>query len=141
VKYAKSVMLVIDASALVDQLLRLDNAGSIDRHMVDHAGDLHAPHVVDLEVLGALRRADASGLIGARTREMVGDFLDLPIDRYPHAILAARIWELRHNFSVFDATYVALAESLADGTPLLTSDARLARAARKHTGVEVLLAA
>lgn len=134
-------MLVIDASALVDQLLRLETADSIERHMVEHAGDLHAPHVVDLEVLGALRRVDASGLAGAQAEEMVSDFLDLPIDRYPHAILAARIWELRHNFSVFDATYVALAETLADGVPLLTADARLARAARKHTDVEVLLAA
>jgi predicted nucleic acid-binding protein len=72
---------------------------------------------------------------------MVADFLDLPIERYPHTLLVPRVWELRHNFTAFDATYVALAEALEEDVPLLTSDRRLARAVRKHTDVEVLLAA
>lgn len=37
-----------------------------------------------------------------------------------------RIWELRDNLSAYDATYVAVAEAL--DAPLLTADARLARA-------------
>jgi predicted nucleic acid-binding protein len=36
------------------------------------------------------------------------------------------MWELRHNLTGYDATYVALAEAL--GCPLLTADGRLALA-------------
>jgi predicted nucleic acid-binding protein len=52
-----------------------------------------------------------------------------------------RIWELRRNFSAYDAAYVALAEAIADdGAPLLNADARLARGAGAHSSVRVLLA-
>ena len=72
-------------------------------------------------------------------RERLRDFLDLPIERYAHSLLLPRTWELRDNFSTYDGVYVALAEGLE--APLLTSDKRLAKAVRKHTDVEVLLAA
>jgi predicted nucleic acid-binding protein len=114
-------LVVIDASALIDLLLGFS--------IVED--DLHAPAVIDLEVLSALKRIEA--------REAFEDFLDLPIERYPHTVLVPRIWELCQNFTVHDGTYVALAEGL--DVPLLTSDKRLAGAARKHTDVEVLLAA
>jgi predicted nucleic acid-binding protein len=134
-------LIVVDASALIDLLLELANAGSVEDELRANEGDLHAPHLVDAEVLSGLRRANASGVANGRAREMLADFLDLPIERYPHTLLAPRIWELRHNFTPFDATYVALAEALADDAPLLTSDRRLAKAVRKHTDVRVLLAA
>jgi len=52
-----------------------------------------------------------------------------------------RIWQLRENFSAYDASYVALAEGLADEpVPLLTADGRLARAVTDHVDVPVLLA-
>lgn len=127
-------MIVIDASAVIDQLVGAEAAASIEHHTAYGAEELHAPHVVDLEVLQALRRA-------RKPREMLIDFLDLPIERYPHTLLVPRVWDLRHNFTAFDATYVALAEALQDGIPFLTSDKRLAKAVRKHTDVEVLLAA
>jgi predicted nucleic acid-binding protein len=126
-------LIVIDASAVIDQLIGGEAAASVERYTAG-AEELHAPHVVDLEVLQVLRRT-------RRPREMVIDFLDLPIERYPHTLLVPRIWELRHNFTAFDATYVALAEALEEDVPLLTSDKRLAKAVRKHTDVEVLLAA
>ena len=64
-----------------------------------------------------------------------------PIERYPHVILVPRIWELRENFSAYDAGYVALAEALADEpVPLLTGDVHLARAVAEHCDVPVLLA-
>jgi predicted nucleic acid-binding protein len=136
-------MLVVDASALAELLLDRRSGDAVAAHLTRHGHDLHAPHLVDIEVLNALRRLAAAGATSAvRAGEAVTDFLALTLERYPHAILGTRIWQLRHNFSAYDATYVALAEKLADGgVPLLTSDARFARAARKHTGVEVLLAA
>jgi predicted nucleic acid-binding protein len=136
-------MLVIDASALAELLLGLRLAGRVERYIDEHREELHAPHLLDLEVLSFLRRVASSGSLSAvQAASAVSDLLSLPIQRYPHAILGARIWELRENFSPYDAVYLALAEQLADdGVPLLTSDPRFARAARKHTGVEVLLAA
>ena len=104
---------------------------------------MHAPHLVDVEVLSALRRLVASSeLTAARAGEAITDLLDLPIERYPHDILVPRVWELRENFSAYDASYVALAEAVADEpVPLLTADARLARAVADLLHVPVLLAA
>jgi predicted nucleic acid-binding protein len=136
-------MLVIDASALVDLLLDLPRSKLVRAHLAGRGGGLHAPQLLDIEVLSSLRRLVRSGTISAaRAGAAVADLLDIPVERYPHAILGARIWELRENFTTYDAVYVALAERLSEkGLPLLTVDARFARAARKHTGVEVLLAA
>lgn len=124
-------MVVIDASAVIDQLRGGEAAARIEELTAYGSEDLHAPHAVDLEVLSALRRFGA--------REPLADFLDMTIERYPHTLLLPKIWELRDNFSAYDAVYVTLAEVLE--APLLTSDRRLANATRKHTDVEVLLAA
>jgi predicted nucleic acid-binding protein len=78
----------------------------------------------------------------SRGEEAITDLLDLPIERYPHDIFVPRVWQLRDNFSACDATYVALAEAVADEpVPLLTADARLARAIEEHADVPVVLAA
>jgi predicted nucleic acid-binding protein len=124
-------LVVIDASAVINQLIGGEAAASVAHHTAHGDEDLHAPHFVDLEVLKALRRVGA--------RQPLLDFLELPIERYAHTLLLPRIWELRKNFSAYDGIYVALSEILE--APLLTSDKRLARATRKHTDVEVLLAA
>ena len=109
----------------------------------EHAFDLHAPHLVDVEVLNALRRVVAAGDASpGRAAEAVVDLLDLPLQRYPHEALVPRMWNLRQSFSAYDAAYLALAEVIdEDGAPLLTFDTRLARAASEHTGVKVILAA
>src|SRR4051812_22959511 len=124
-------LIVVDASAFVDLLLAFSNAASVENQLRTHPDDLHAPHLVDLEVLSALRRFGA--------HEQLSDFLDLPIERYAHTLLVPRVCELRDNFSTYDGVYVALAEGLE--APLLTSDKRFAKSVRKHTDVEVLLAA
>jgi predicted nucleic acid-binding protein len=133
-------MLVVDASAVAELLLRRPASERIERHIAEHDSSLHAPHLLDVEVLSALRRLVASGDASAtRAGAAVADLLDLPLARYPHYVLAPRTWALRDNFSAYDATYLALAESLTDdGAPLLTADARLARAARAYTEVKVL---
>jgi predicted nucleic acid-binding protein len=136
-------MLVVDASAIAELLLGRPAAARIRDHVAEHDYSLHAPHLLDIEVLRALRHLVASGEASAdRAGEAVADLLALPLERYPHDTLVPRVWELRDNFSAYDAAYVALAESLTDsGAALLTSDARLARGARAHGAVEVLLAA
>jgi predicted nucleic acid-binding protein len=136
-------MMVVDASALADLLLDLPRADGIRRYIHERGQGLHAPHLLDVEVLSTLRRAAASGAVTrSRAAVAVTDLLHFSVKRYPHAILGARIWQLKENFTPYDAVYLALAEWLDDdGVPLLTCDARMARAARKHTGVEVLLAA
>jgi predicted nucleic acid-binding protein len=55
----------------------------------------------------------------------------MPCRRWPRA------WELRTNLSADDALYVALAEQL--DAPLLTADARLAKAPGLRCPVEVLV--
>ena len=76
-----------------------------------------------MEVVSALRRLVASGeATASRGEEAIADLLDLPIERYPHDILVPRVWQLRDNFSAYDATYVAPAEAVADEpVPLLTT--------------------
>jgi predicted nucleic acid-binding protein len=135
-------MLVVDASAITELLLGRSAGQAVEKRLRDHNFDLHAPHLFDVEVLSALRRVVAAGDASPeRAGEAVIDLLDLPLERYPHDALVPRIWTLRENFSAYDATYVALAEAITDGgAPLLTADARLARAADDHTELRVLLA-
>jgi predicted nucleic acid-binding protein len=135
-------MLVVDASAVAELLLGRPAGEFVAERLREHAFDLHAPHLLDVEVLGALRRVVAAGYASpTRAGEAVADLLDLPIERYGHDMLLPRVWELRENFSSYDATYVALAEAIADdGAPLVTADAQFARAAHAHTTVPVVLA-
>jgi predicted nucleic acid-binding protein len=63
-------------------------------------------------------------------------FKQLDLRRHPSRSLWPRAWELRDNLSAYDALYVALAESL--NAPLLTGDARLAKAPGLRCMVEVI---
>src|SRR5215218_2905369 len=135
-------MLVVDASAVTELVLARPAGEVVSEHLASHGFALHAPQLVDVEVLSALRRLVTSGEATAeRAAEAIADLHDLPIERYPHDILVPRIWQLRENFSAYDASYVALADGLADEpVPLLTADGRLARAVTDHVDVPVLLA-
>ena len=136
-------MLVIDASAVTELVLGRRSGAFVADRILEQVGDLHAPHLLDVEVLSALRRLVASrAATESRANDALTDFQDLTIERYPHDVLAPRVWELRKNFSAYDAVYVALAEALTEsGASLLTADRRLGRAVRKHSDVEVVLAA
>ena len=120
-------MIVIDASALLDLLLRRRAAPEIRARVAGEVA-LHAPHLVDTEVLHALRRRVARGeLARRRAQEALDDLADLPLVRHPHLPLSPRVWAMRERLSAYDATYVALAEGL--DASLLTSDRRFARGA------------
>ncbi len=128
-------MLVVDTSAVVAALTGGPGAGAL-RARLGGDGDLHAPHLVDVEVLHALRRLVAGrALTLRRAEEARADFAELAIVRYPHEPLADRIWELRNNLSAYDAAFAALAEAL--GVPLVTCDAALARAPGHRADVEL----
>jgi predicted nucleic acid-binding protein len=120
-------LIVLDASAAICVLLNSpgQTAANLRHRLQDER--LHAPHLIDLEVTQTLRRLVLSGgLTVQRADDALNDLAQFPIARYPHHPFIARIWQLRSNVTAYDAAYIALAESL--NTPLLTLDARLARA-------------
>jgi predicted nucleic acid-binding protein len=122
--------LVTDASALVEHLLGTERGATIGHLLTEPSADLHVPALCDVEVASALRRLlHRKVLSKTRAQEALEDYLDLPLTWHGHRILLPRCFALRDVLSAYDATYVALAERLA--APLLTTDARLASAARK----------
>jgi predicted nucleic acid-binding protein len=129
-------LIVVDASALLEVLLRTSRGDRIASRLFSRGESLHAPHLVDVEVAQVLRRYAAAGAIDAeRGREALDDLADFPIARYPHAVFLPRIWALRHNVTACDAAYLALAEALP--APLVTCDGKLASAAGHRARVEV----
>lgn len=129
-------MIVIDCSAVVDALTAAEDASTLRARM--SAEDLHAPALLDFEVVAALRGLVlGSHLTPARAEDALTDFDDLTVDRWPSSDgLRRRALQLRHNVSACDAAYIALAEAL--DCPMLTRDGRLRRSAGQHARIEVL---
>jgi predicted nucleic acid-binding protein len=129
-------VLVVDASVLAAALGDDGADGDTARGRL-RGEHLAAPDLIDLEVVSVLRRQLAGRKLDVRRAGLaLDDLLDLPIQRVPHRPLLRRVWELRRDVSAYDAAYVALAEGL--DAPLLTADARLARAPGIRCAVEVL---
>lgn len=127
-------MVVVDASAVLEALVARDKPVGLVERLAGE--DLHSPHLIDVEVLSALRRLVTTGALSAdRANDARTDFAALAILRYPHGPLSDRVWELRDNLSAYDAMYVALAEML--GVPLVTSDQRSGEAPELRAAVEV----
>ncbi len=130
-------MIVVDASAVLEALLRTPAAAAVEERLFATGETLHTPHLIDLEVAQVLRRYAGTGQVEAeRCRAALDDLADLPLNRYPHDFLVPRIWELRDNLTAYDAAYVALAEAL--GAPLLTCDRKLAASPGHRARIELV---
>jgi predicted nucleic acid-binding protein len=129
--------LVVDASAVLEMLKGSPAGARLRARLDDPRLELIAPHLIDVEIVSALRRWTLTGGVPAAVAsERLEVFLTIPLRRYAHRDLIRRAWQLRAAMSAYDAAYVALAEGLA--APLLTADPRLA-ATRGHAArIEVL---
>ncbi len=117
-------MIVLDASIVVELLINGASADSLRRDLAARSDSFLVPHLLDVEVASALRSLVAGRRIDShRGEELLAELRALPADRYSHIPLLGRIWELRHNFTAYDATYIALAE--ATNAVLYTRDEKL----------------
>jgi predicted nucleic acid-binding protein len=128
-------VLVVDTSAVIAALAGRPRIAALRRRLGTD-GDLHAPHLIDVELIHALRRLVRRGdLSEDRAEDCRSDYADLTIIRYSHQALADRMWELRKNLTAHDAAFVALSEALA--VPLVTCDARLVEASGHRADVHL----
>ncbi|WP_010148069.1 type II toxin-antitoxin system VapC family toxin [Serinicoccus profundi] len=128
-------MLVVDASVLAVALL---DAGPDGDHLRARlrGEDLAAPSLVDLDVVSVWRGLARGGQLDARrVAAALDDLRALPLQRVDHQTLVVRSWELREDLTIYDASYVALAEALQ--TTLLTGDRRIARAPGPRCAIEI----
>lgn len=117
-------MKVVDASAIIEVLARTEKAPLVEALLDD---DLFAPDLLVAEVVHYFRFEVAGQRLTARQAGSALEVFGAADIEYLHVWpLAERLWQLRQNFSAYDACYVALAESL--DAPLLTTDIRLAGA-------------
>jgi len=129
------MIVVVDASVVLDLLLRTGAWETVAERVPKWT--LHAPELLDVEVLQVLRRYRLhEGLARSRAAEAIADFSALRIQRHRHALYRGRIWELHQNLSADDAAYVALAEGFR--ATLITRDARLARTRGHNARIELL---
>ena len=125
-------MKVVDAGVIVELV-----ANDLDP---DRLGDeeLAVPHLIDSEVTNVLRRlVIRNALTEQQGIDAFEGFMSLAVTRFPADWLRPRMWELRHNLTAYDATYVALAE-MTGATALLTTDARLATAPGINCPIDVV---
>ena len=121
--------IVVDASVVIELLLRTPRADAITNRIIRDDVALHVPHLIDVEIAQVLRRYTLTRDLNAiRATEALADFADIRLERHPMEPLLKRIWTLRVNMTAYDAAYVALAEAL--DAPLVTCDARLGSAAQ-----------
>jgi predicted nucleic acid-binding protein len=129
-------VIVVDASCLCEVLVDAPAAEAVRARLLADP-DQAAPHLIDVEVFGIIRRLQMLSAIDETTAGLaLDDLRSWPGERFGHGALLERAWELRANVRGWDAIYVALAEVL--DAPLLTLDRRLARANGPRCAIEVV---
>jgi predicted nucleic acid-binding protein len=130
-------MIVVDASAIIELLLQTDLGVRVERRIYRDDDALHAPHLLDVEVLSALRRLVHTGeMLAERAEEAIEDLALLRSIRHGHLDFTTRAWELRQNLTAYDAMYVALAESL--NATVLTCDRPFGSVSGHSARIEVI---
>lgn len=115
------MLIVLDASAVVELLFQTTPGKRISDIIFEPGINLCAPELLTVETIQVIRRfINSKELTNTLANSLFKDLKDLPISFYPHQILLDRTWELRKNFTAYDATYLALAEAL--NAPLITCD-------------------
>jgi predicted nucleic acid-binding protein len=128
-------LIIADASFLVMALGDDGSDGTQARERL-RGEELAAPHLVDVEITSVLRRSVLTGTVTEqRASQALQDLTDLTMERVAHTTLLRRVWELRGNFTPYDACYVAVAELFH--APLLTYDAKMANASGGRCTFEV----
>jgi predicted nucleic acid-binding protein len=122
-------VIIFDASAVTELLVKSPVGLDLTEDLAARDDALIVPHLLDVEVVSALRRMAAGGHIqSSRMDQLLWELSMFPAERYPHLPFLGRIWELRNNFTAYDAVYIALAE--ATGGVLYTTDEKLCRGHR-----------
>jgi predicted nucleic acid-binding protein len=130
-------VIVVDASALLEFLLQTPLGARVEARLFRDGHELHAPHLMDVEVVQGLRRLVRIGEVSSvRADEAIADLTDLDLHRHGHLDLLARAWKLRHNITAYDAMYIALAEAIE--APVVTCDNPLAEAPGSRVLIEVI---
>jgi len=122
-------LIVVDSSAITEVLVAQSRADAV-LAVLSANSELHVPAHFHSEVLSALRRYSLRGkLDDLETTNALAMLAGLRTLTYPIRELAQPIWELRFNFTTYDAAYLALARWLDAG--LVTLDRALAEAAAR----------
>lgn len=114
-------MIVVDASAMVEALVGRWPGEELLESLTK---DLHAPQHLDVEVTSALRGLVLGKVIPQeRAITAIHDYFQFSIYRHPLEPIVTRVWDLRHQFTTYDACYLALAEAL--DAPFITCDIKM----------------
>ncbi len=127
-------MIVLDASIVVELITNGPLADSLRLDLAARDESFIVPHLLDIEVVSALRSLVAGRRVDSfRCEQLLTALADLPAERYAHTPLIERMWELRHNFTAYDAAYIALAE--ATNSILYTCDRKLSKGHRARVAL------
>lgn len=122
---------------MIELLLNTGTGKLISREIISRETTLHAPHLIDLEIIQVLRRYVLTREIPeTRAIAAINHWLQLDVTRYPHEPFTARIWQYRNNLTAYDAAYVVLAKAL--DASLITCDRALADISASDPIVEVI---
>ena len=129
-------MIVLDASAALELLLNTATGKSVAREITGRGVTLHAPHLIDLEIVQTLRRYVLNGAVSeARAQALINYWLQFDVVRYPHEPFIATIWQHRNNLTAYDAVYVALAKILP--ATLVTCDTALTEMTKSDRTIKI----